>query len=614
MNEIISNIFEGEKKDIILEDDNIIFQITTTEYQKKNYNKNISTINLKECETLLKGIYNISLDQPLLIFKIDYFKEDLLIPIIEYEIYHPITKQKLDLNNCSNYNISLNIPVSINEDNLYKYDPKNEYYTDNCQPSTTEYGTDILLNDRQNEFNNNNMSLCEQNCDYNTYNFNNKKVECDCIIKNEQNSISEIDNQKDILLHEFSEKNDMNAMKCVKIVFTKDGLKNNIGNYVLLLIIFIFIISATLFYKCGYNILEGTIKEVYMSIITKNHHKYKTKPNNKKEKSINNKKNTKNTKKNLKKNTKNTKKNLKKNKNKKKGNIYSNDLCINNKIKNKSNKSKFNNKSKESQSPSSKINIKINKVIVYNNNENIFKKKKKALLKKKEPNNSINLNDFELNSLSYENALKYDKRNFSSYYISLIKTKHPLIFHFCPMNDYNSIIIRICLFFLSFSFYYFINNLFFDESMIHKIYEDEGIYNFTSLIPYISYSFIISHALSTIFKYIFLSERNIGEIKKEKIRTIDDKINKVKRCIIIKYICFFILSILFLIFFWYYLSSFGAVYQNTQFYSIKNTLICFGISFIYPFFINVLPTVLRIYAITNKKKSLYKFSRVVQFL
>ena len=275
---------------------------------------------------------------------------------------------------------------------------------------------------------------------------------------------------------------------------------------------------------------------------------------------------------------------------------------------------KFKNNSKNLQSSPSNIKIQINKIIVFNSKKNKVKKEKKNILKKNKSNIIQYLNDFELNSLSYENALKYDKRNFNYYYISLIKTKHPFIFHFCPNNDYNSLIIKICLFFLSFSFYYFINNLFFDESMIHKIYEEKGIYNFIDLMPYITYSFVISHILSTIFKYIFLSERNIYKIKKEKVKNILSKIVQIKRFIVIKYICFFILSILFLVFFWYYLSSFGAVYQNTQFYLIKNVLISFGISLIYPFFINVIPALLRIGAITNKKKCIYKFSKVTQFL
>ena len=74
-----------------------------------------------------------------------------------------------------NTNINIKIPVSINEENLYKHDPENEYYTDICNPSTTESGTDILLNDRHIEFNANNMSLCEKNCKYIEYNNDNKK-------------------------------------------------------------------------------------------------------------------------------------------------------------------------------------------------------------------------------------------------------------------------------------------------------------------------------------------------------------------------------------------------------------------------------------------------------
>ena len=190
------------------------------------------------------------------------------------------------------------------------------------------------------------------------------------------------------------------------------------------------------------------------------------------------------------------------------------------------------------------------------------------------------------------------------------------MFYFFLLNDYNSIIIKIDLFSLSLSFYYFINTLFFDESTIHKIYEDKGKYNFIYLVPYISYSFIISHALSLIIKYIFLSERNLYEIKSENnFEKLSDKTVKTKKHIIIKYRIFFCLGLVFLLFFWYYLSSFGAVYQNTQIYIIKNTSICLGLSLLYPFIINILPAVLRISALSNtNRKCMYKISRILQFI
>ena len=171
---------------------------------------------------------------------------------------------------------------------------------------------------------------------------------------------------------------------------------------------------------------------------------------------------------------------------------------------------------------------------------------------------------------------------------------------------------------MSFSIYYFTNALFFDESTIHKIYEEGGKYNIIYLIPFISYSIIISHFLTIIIKYFSLSERNINEIKNEKsfIKAYD-KTSDVKRCIIIKYICFYVLGSLILLFFWYYLSSFGAVYQNTQKYLIKNTLISYGFSLIYPFIINLIPGFFRLYSLKDKQKKrecFYKISKIIQFI
>ena len=54
-------------------------------------------------------------------------------------------------------------------------------------------------------------------------------------------------------------------MKYYKTLFSKDGLIRNIGSYILLFIIFIFIISGILFYKCGYNLLEDQMKEIYVA-------------------------------------------------------------------------------------------------------------------------------------------------------------------------------------------------------------------------------------------------------------------------------------------------------------------------------------------------------------
>ncbi len=162
------NVSENTE-DIITTKDNVQYQMTTSDNQKNNTNKNMSTIDLGDCEDKLKTIYGIDKSLPLIIFKIDYFPPDSSIPIIGYEIYHPLNKSKLDLKYCEDILIKLNIPVTIDEDNLFKYDPNSEFYNDNCFSYTTENGTDIILNDRKQEFTDNNLSLCENNCNYTGY-------------------------------------------------------------------------------------------------------------------------------------------------------------------------------------------------------------------------------------------------------------------------------------------------------------------------------------------------------------------------------------------------------------------------------------------------------------
>ena len=231
-------------------------------------------------------------------------------------------------------------------------------------------------------------------------------------------------------------------------------------------------------------------------------------------------------------------------------------------------------------------------------------------------NNSkiINYNDYELNNLSYKEALKIDKRSYLQYYFSLLKIKHILIFTFYTSSDYNSKIIKIILFLFSFALYFTMNTLFFNDATMHKIYEDQGSFNFIYQIPQILYSTIISSLINILIKYLSLSEKNILEIKNEK-NNILEKANKVLKCLINKFLIFFVLIYLFLILFWYYLSCFCAVYQNTQNHLIKDTLISYASSLIYPFILNLLPGLFRIPSIANRKKEyLYIISKIIQLL
>ena len=118
-------------------------------------------------------------------------------------------------------------------------------------------------------------------------------------------------------------------------------------------------------------------------------------------------------------------------------------------------------------------------------------------------------NDSDIDYMNYKDAIIFDKRTFGQIYISFLFGKQPILFSFCPKNDYNIFIIKLCLFFLSFAIYYSLNTFFFDLSVIHKIYEDNGEYNLSYHFPQIIFSFLISYYVNNIIKFVTLIERNL---------------------------------------------------------------------------------------------------------
>ena len=128
----------------------------------------------------------------------------------------------------------------------------------------------------------------------------------------------------------------------------------------------------------------------------------------------------------------------------------------------------------------------------------------------------------------------------------------------------------------------------------------------------------MSHFIFVLIKYIFLSERNLLEIRKQNSVSLAHQIaDKEKRNLVIKYTLFFILGILFLSFFWMLLSSFGAVCQNSQIIVFENTLICLAISLVYPFIINIVPCGFRVASLSDKNKEkqcIYNFGKFLQLL
>ena len=649
-----TNLDKGE--DDIIENNKITITLTTTDNQKNNKNSNVTIINLGDCEILLRKEYNLSKNETLYIKKIDIKQEGMKIPKVEYEVYCKLNKSnlvKLNLTICKNVKIDLYVPIIINE-NIDKLNSSSGYYNDICYTTTSESGTDIPLKDRKKEFINKNKTVCQDNCDFADYDYNINKAICKCDVKESLSSFANMIIDKEKLFKSFTDINNIaniNLLICYKVLFNSKGISSNIGFYVNIFIIILHIICIIIFYSRQINIIKEKINDIIFGINNWNLVKIERKLNRlkkqEKEKKL--------------KEMKEKKIKIKQNQIKKRLN-FKREKISNNKIKpevknNKKkilsspleffylqNKKELRNKETNLNSPmkrkkkQNQKNIIINNYI-YNNNNNIkinnmktssyvnqgrssfinlnntIKRNKKILERIKR---IMAFNENEMNQLPYKLAIIYDKRTFCEYYISLLKTKHILIFSFCYSNDYNSKIIKLDLFFFSFIIYYTVNALFFNDETMHKIYEDKGKFQFLYQLPQIIYSSIISSVLNTLLKLFALSEENIIELKNNKTKKkLNERKKNLENKFNIKFISFFIFSTIILLFCWYYLAMFCAIYINTQIHLLSDTLISFGISLIYPFGIYLLPGFFRIPALSNsknKRNCLYEFSKFIQMI
>ena len=247
-----------------------------------------------------------------------------------------------------------------------------------------------------------------------------------------------------------------------------------------------------------------------------------------------------------------------------------------------------------------------------------MKKTNQYTNKNKNEINYKDLNEGELNDLIYEIAVKIDKRTYCQYYCSLLKNEHLILFTFIQNNDYNLLSIKFSLFILTVSLEIAINALFFSDKTMNKITEDEGQFNIIYQIPQIIYTTLISVAFNSLLRFLSLSENNIINLKNENdMKIINGLAIHIKKIINIKFGIFYFLSNIFLLFFWYFISCFCAVYINTQIILFKDTISSFCVSMIYPFLISLFPGIFRIPALRNSKqnrKCMYRISKLLTIL
>ena len=237
---------------------------------------------------------------------------------------------------------------------------------------------------------------------------------------------------------------------------------------------------------------------------------------------------------------------------------------------------------------------------------NEFDNEKETKLKKEELVNSAKkkakdklykgqkMDNFELNNLDYKKACEFDKRGFCKTYWSILLREHVVLFTFFVWNDYNLFYIKIERFFILICTQMTVNGLFFvHESMYKKDMQTED-FTFVQKIPQLLFTLIAAHIIEVILCYLSMTDIHVYQIKAlPKDEKIGERVLDIMDCMKRKLTGFFVFTFLLFLFYWYFISAFCAVYQNTQVIFLRDSGISILTSYIEPFIIYGITAVLR---------------------
>ena len=250
-------------------------------------------------------------------------------------------------------------------------------------------------------------------------------------------------------------------------------------------------------------------------------------------------------------------------------------------------------------------------MININNNTPVCPIRRKSSFKLNEE-----MSDEELNDLEYEQALKIDDRNFIQFYWGYLKEEEMIINSFIKPCPLELRCIKITIFFTSIAIEFALNALFYTDSLIATKYKNGGTLDFIISLPKSIYSCLIGFCVGFILNVLSNSKKQLTDIiKEEKEReTIRNKSRKVLRTLKKKLIAFFIINSILVLFFWYYVSAFCAVYHDTQISWLTGGITSFGISLLVPFFICLLFSSIRVLALKYQNKTLYSILAFLNYI
>ena len=281
---VIQNYDASKGKELAFQaNDNFSFHITNSENEldalkgKNNSTNKFSVIDLGECENLLKNYYKINKNLSLIIMKFEKVTNISTERSLQYEVYEPNNKTKLNLSICNNLTIDIYVPVILSEKIQHLYDELKDmgydlfdinspFYQDICTPYKSNDGTDVPLNDRINYYYNNDETSCQANCKFSDYLIESQYLKCDCDITNSEINTQEATkfNAKSIYESFFSvlKYSNYKVLKCSKLTFTLNSITHNIGSIFTIIYFLVFFAFFLIFILKGIAQLKTEISKI----------------------------------------------------------------------------------------------------------------------------------------------------------------------------------------------------------------------------------------------------------------------------------------------------------------------------------------------------------------
>ena len=566
-------------------------------------------IDLGQCGEKIRALYGYNSTKPLIIIKYGIITDLTYEKELQYEVYDPDNFTKIDLSICNESNVDLYIEMPISDelakilkniiDQGYNpFDINDKFYREICTPYDSENGTDVLLDAREEYYYSSlNEIVCPDNCHASNYDLDTKYLKCECEVNDTDITL----NLKHITgenignsFYSTLKNSNWKVMICYNLVFNLKVFAHNYGSIISLIFFLVYVGFIVYYILKGIEPLQLVVSKImFKDMKADENEDKKEEANTANENKIKNKKKGKGKKVKIKEPPKKGK-SRKENSNDNTGITIVKDsdntkTVSFNESKKLKNEKLMTNPGKSKNNP---FKEKFNKELIYTEGANLKKKKEKKE-EKVDEEIMLNLDNFQLNKLVYLDACKYDKRPFLKIYWSVLMREHIILFTFFSWKDYNLFYIKIERFLILICTQMAMNGLFFSDESMHKANKTDD-YNFVQQLPKIIFSLIATHIIEVLLCYLSMTDTVIYKIKElSRNKQNEEKILDEIKCMRRKLIGFYIFTFLLFLFYWYFISAFCAVYQNTQKTFLLDSLIGIIVQFIDPFFIYGLKILLR---------------------